>query len=66
MRPVKPTPIGPRGTGQQLAHGGVQLPMSNDGDWLDFVFAAAPDAKTRKLILADSPARLYGWPGGDG
>jgi hypothetical protein len=36
--------------------------MPNDGDLLDFMFAAAPDKKTRNLILAQNPARLYRWP----
>jgi hypothetical protein len=36
--------------------------MPNDGDLLDFLLAAAPDDKTRNLILVDNPAKLYGWP----
>jgi 2-pyrone-4,6-dicarboxylate lactonase len=48
--------------GSNWPHGGVQVPMPNDGDLLDFVLAVAPHDKTRRLILADNPARLYGWP----
>jgi 2-pyrone-4,6-dicarboxylate lactonase len=48
--------------GSNWPHGGVRVPMPNDGDLLDFMFAAAPDKKTRNLILAQNPARLYRWP----
>jgi len=48
--------------GSNWPHGGVRVPMPNDGDLLDFLLAAAPDDETRKLILADNPAKLYGWP----
>jgi hypothetical protein len=36
--------------------------MPNDGDLLDFLLAAAPEKQTQKMILADNPATLYGWP----
>jgi len=48
--------------GSNWPHGGVRVPMPDDGDLLDFLLAAVPDEKTRNAILADNPARLYGWP----
>lgn len=51
--------------GTNWPHGGVRVPIPNDADLLNFVLAVAPDSKTRKLILADNPARLYGWPVGN-
>jgi 2-pyrone-4,6-dicarboxylate lactonase len=48
--------------GSNWPHGGVSVPMPDDGDLLDFLLAAALDEKTRNAILADNPARLYGWP----
>jgi predicted TIM-barrel fold metal-dependent hydrolase len=47
--------------GQHWPHGGVSVPMPDDGDLLDFLFTAVPDEKTRNAILADNPAKLYGW-----
>ena len=47
--------------GSNWPHGGVSVPIPDDGDLLDFVFAAVPDEKTRNAILAANPARLYGW-----
>jgi hypothetical protein len=38
------------------------VPTPDDGDLLDFMLAAAPEENARKLILADNPAKLYGWP----
>ena len=48
--------------GSNWPHGGVQVPMPNDGDLLNFLLAAAPEEQTRNRILADNPAKLYGWP----
>ncbi len=48
--------------GSNWPHGGVSVPMPDDGDLVDFLLAAAPDEKTRNAILADNPAKLYGWP----
>jgi predicted TIM-barrel fold metal-dependent hydrolase len=48
--------------GSNWPHGGVRVPMPDDGDLLDFLLAAVPEEKTRNAILADNPARLYGWP----
>jgi 2-pyrone-4,6-dicarboxylate lactonase len=47
--------------GSNWPHGGVRVPMPNDGDLLDFLLAAAPQERMRKQILADNPAKLYGW-----
>jgi hypothetical protein len=35
--------------------------MPNDGDLVDLLLEWAPDAATRKLILTDNPAELYGF-----
>jgi 2-pyrone-4,6-dicarboxylate lactonase len=48
--------------GSNWPHGGVRVPMPNDGDLLDFLLAAAPQERIRKQILTDNPAKLYGWP----
>jgi 2-pyrone-4,6-dicarboxylate lactonase len=48
--------------GSNWPHGGVRVPMPNDGDLLDFLLAAAPHERIRRQILADNPAQLYGWP----
>ncbi|HEV8724094.1 MAG TPA: amidohydrolase family protein [Candidatus Binatia bacterium] len=48
--------------GSNWPHGGIAVPMPNDGDLLDFLLAAAPDDTIRKQILVDNPAKLYGWP----
>ena len=47
--------------GSNWPHAGIAVPMPNDGDLLDFLLAAAPDEPSRKRILADNPATLYGW-----
>ena len=47
--------------GSNWPHGGVRVPMPDDGDLLDFLLAAVPEEKTRNAILAGNPARLYGW-----
>jgi 2-pyrone-4,6-dicarboxylate lactonase len=48
--------------GSNWPHGGVRVPMPNDGDLLDFLLAAAPHERIRNQILTDNPAKLYGWP----
>jgi predicted TIM-barrel fold metal-dependent hydrolase len=48
--------------GSNWPHAGISVPMPNDGDLLDFLLAAAPDGQVRDSILADNPAKLYGWP----
>ncbi|MFM2130478.1 MAG: hypothetical protein RL477_2024, partial [Pseudomonadota bacterium] len=35
--------------------------VPEDADLLDFVGAVAPDPAVQKLVLADNPARLYGF-----
>lgn len=37
------------------------LPMPNDGDLADLLLEWVPDETTRKKILSDNPARLYGF-----
>jgi len=48
--------------GSNWPHGGVPVPMPDDGDLLDFLVTAVPDETTRNAILAANPAKLYGWP----
>ena len=47
--------------GSNWPHGGISVPMPNDGDLLDFLLTAVPDERIRNSILADNPATLYGW-----
>ncbi len=47
--------------GSNWPHAGIAGPMPNDGDLLDFLLAAAPEERSRRRILADNPAALYGW-----
>ena len=35
--------------------------MPNDGDLMDILALYAPDEGTRRRILVDNPARLYGF-----
>jgi len=53
---------GPLHLEQQWPHAGIAVPLPDDADLLDFLLAAAPMEPTRELILADNPAKLYGWP----
>lgn len=39
-----------------------EKPMPNDGDLVDVLADWLPDEATRKAVLADNPARLYGFP----
>ena len=48
--------------GSNWPHAGIAVPMPNDGDLLDFLLAVSPDERIRNSILADNPAKLYGWP----
>jgi 2-pyrone-4,6-dicarboxylate lactonase len=48
--------------GSNWPHGGIAVPMPNDGDLLDFLLTAVRNETIRKQILSDNPARLYGWP----
>jgi 2-pyrone-4,6-dicarboxylate lactonase len=47
--------------GSNWPHGGIAVPMPNDGDLLDFLLTSVPDETIRKQILVDNPAKLYGW-----
>lgn len=47
--------------GSNWPHGGVRVPMPDDGDLVDFLYTAVPNEKSRNAILANNPARLYGW-----
>jgi len=49
--------------GSNWPHGGVRVPMPDDGDLLDFLLVAASSEGERNAILSDNPARLYGWAG---
>jgi 2-pyrone-4,6-dicarboxylate lactonase len=48
--------------GSNWPHAGISVPIPNDADLLDFLLAAVPEEKARRVILADNPARLYDWP----
>lgn len=48
--------------GLNWPHPTFDVPLPDDADVIDFLLAAAPEEKTRKLILADNPAKLYGFP----
>lgn len=48
--------------GSNWPHASIKVATPDDGDLLDFLLAAAPEEKTRNAILADNPAKLYGWP----
>lgn len=48
--------------GTNWPHAGIRVPTPNDADLLDFLLFAVPAENDRRLILADNPARLYGWP----
>jgi DNA-binding FadR family transcriptional regulator/predicted TIM-barrel fold metal-dependent hydrolase len=43
-------------------HPAIAWPMPNDGDLLDLLADWVPDAATRRRILCDNPAALYGFP----
>lgn len=47
--------------GTNWPHASITVATPNDGDLVDFLLAAAPDEVTRKKILSDNPAKLYGW-----
>jgi predicted TIM-barrel fold metal-dependent hydrolase len=42
--------------GSNWPHGGIAVPMPNDGDLLDFLLSAVWDETIRKQILSDNPA----------
>lgn len=47
--------------GLNWPHPAFDVPLPDDADVLDFLLEAAPKETTRQLILADNPARLYGF-----
>jgi predicted TIM-barrel fold metal-dependent hydrolase len=47
--------------GTDWPHTLCSVPMPNDGDLLDLLAGWAPDERTRKMILVDNPAALYGF-----
>lgn len=47
--------------GSNWPHPAFDIPLPDEGDLVDFVAAAAPDAEQQRLIFTDNPARLYGW-----
>lgn len=50
--------------GTDWPHGNTFTPgqTPNEGDLLDLLAVIAPDEKTRRRILVDNPARLFGFP----
>jgi predicted TIM-barrel fold metal-dependent hydrolase len=49
--------------GTDWPHPNIEGTMPNDGDLMDLLALAAPDAAVRNRILVDNPARLYGFAG---
>lgn len=49
--------------GTDWPHPNIAGRMPNDGDLVDLLALYAPDAETRRRILVDNPARLYGFDG---
>jgi predicted TIM-barrel fold metal-dependent hydrolase len=47
--------------GTDWPHAMKKKPMANDGNLADLLERWAPDAATRKRILVDNPAKLYGF-----
>ena len=47
--------------GSNWPHPAVEGLMPNDGDLLDQLMAWAPEAATRRAILSENPARLFGF-----
>jgi predicted TIM-barrel fold metal-dependent hydrolase len=47
--------------GTDFPHPNITRHMPNDGDLVDLLALYAPDPETRKRILVDNPARLYGF-----
>jgi 2-pyrone-4,6-dicarboxylate lactonase len=51
--------------GSDWPHAMKKKRMANDGEMADLLERWAPDAATRKRILADNPAELYGFEAGE-
>jgi predicted TIM-barrel fold metal-dependent hydrolase len=47
--------------GSDWPHVCVKGPMPNDGDLADLLLDWLPDEGTRRAVLVDNPARLYGF-----
>jgi predicted TIM-barrel fold metal-dependent hydrolase len=47
--------------GSNWPHSSFDVAPPDEADLLDVLLAAAPDPAHQRLILADNPARLYGW-----
>ncbi len=47
--------------GSNWPHSSLDVSPPDDADLLDLLLAAAPDPRLQRLILADNPARLYGF-----
>jgi len=47
--------------GSNWPHPICPVPMPNDGDLVDLVPLWLPDEATRRLVLVDNPAALYGF-----
>ncbi|NLS06074.1 amidohydrolase family protein [Rhizobium sp. P32RR-XVIII] len=50
--------------GTDWPHTTIETAMPNDGDLCDLLSTWIPDADTRKKILVDNPARLFGFEAG--
>lgn len=50
--------------GTNWPHVVIEVPAPDNVDLIDFLFDAFPDETQRNRVLADNPARLYGWPAG--
>lgn len=48
--------------GLNWPHPTFDVAVPDDADVLDFIGRAAPSERLQKMILADNPARLYGFP----
>lgn len=48
--------------GLNWPHPTFRVPLPDDADVIEFLLAVAPEEATRKLVLADNPAKLYGFP----
>ena len=47
--------------GSNWPHSSLDVPVPDEADLLDFLLAAAAEPELQRLILAENPARLYGW-----
>jgi predicted TIM-barrel fold metal-dependent hydrolase len=48
--------------GTNWPHVVIEVAYPDNVDLIDFLFDAFPEEEIRNRILADNPARLYGWP----